>query len=202
MWASPGWVCVSKLKPSPLGCKNYFLGTFPLTYYPSLIQRKQWNKQQELLRPWQCHTAHCSEPMCRGTLSTTDSDSLRPFHHLWQPWPSAKTEESSTLSPNGHLPSTTGQKTECKLAIWKWSEVWTCLNLTRSMITKREAFESARPAPQHQLIINLVFPVMWMHVYFTKSHFKIAIQPLPHTTPWHNLGKVLFAWPVLFTTTN
>lgn len=48
--------------------------------------------------------------------------------------------------------------------------------------------------------INHQLPITGARVYFTKPHFKIAILPLPYTTPQHSLGKVSFARPVPFLT--
>lgn len=186
--------------------KNYFLCTLPFTWIISTVQYKENNgtNSRSLKSSQRCSKARSSWVPCGGhfelqeilTASGHSSSSGNTDLQLRQRSPLY----CLLMTPH---PGITRQKTNRKLAIWKLSEVWARWNITRWMITKMEAFESARPAPQHQLIINLVLPVIWTHVYFTKSYFKTAILPLPYTTPWHNLGKVLFAWQVqFFTTTN
>lgn len=150
-----------------------------MTYHPSPMQRKRAAGASEVL-----DNVHCppGAPVWRGTLSTSDPHSLRPFHHLCSPDLQRRQGSPLHFLLMATCPAPQGRK-QVQISYLEISRGMGCRNLPRSMITKREAFESARPAPQHQLIINLVFPVMRMHVYFTKSHFKIVIPPLPYTTP-------------------
>lgn len=142
--ASPGWVCVSRLKAA-LGWNNYFLSSLLLTWL-SFLSNTERTGSRSFPSPWQCRTA-LSEPRCGEALSQLPT--LTAAGHSITSATLTFSSDRAVLCVVSQWPLAQHHRAENKVQI-SYLEIFRglgCRNLTRSLITKREAFESARPAP-------------------------------------------------------